>query len=217
MAIAVDSQGSPINFNFLIGDEYVKFSGAQAAGLSAEAVTAIADRASCASDPSCSAVTATIAFDGVQFSALPRALALDNLPSRTDGNNTLLIVNRIGGSLSENAPTIGMLSGMLYDDMELGVSFSLAAGAGQFRGVLSNSTLRTDPRWESLIPAGRSGWMKMWIEAGAASSGAMTGVAINANPNAKTSAKAYNQGHTLHHLTLTTTASITVPVTPPIC
>ncbi|MEP7341083.1 MAG: hypothetical protein ABI977_25360 [Acidobacteriota bacterium] len=211
IAIAVDDQGCPINFNFLIGDEYVKFSSGHATGLGAEAVTAIGNLSAC------NAGTATIAFDGVQFSTLPRALALDNLPSRTDGNNTLLILNHIGGSLVAGAATLGTLSGTIYDDMELGLSFSLTAGACQFRGVLSNSTLRTDPRWESLIPAGRSGWMKIWIEAGAAASGAMTGAAINANPNAKTIAKAYNQGHTLHHLTVTTTASLIVPVIPPTC
>src|SRR5262249_27917385 len=41
IAMAVDTQGCPTNFNYLIGDEYVKFSSGQSANLGAEAVTAI--------------------------------------------------------------------------------------------------------------------------------------------------------------------------------
>jgi hypothetical protein len=47
--------------------------------------------------------TATLRFDGVQYSRLPRALALDNLYSPLDGNDMLLIVNRISGNYSTGA------------------------------------------------------------------------------------------------------------------
>ncbi len=214
LAIAVDSQGCPVNFNYLIGDEYVKFSSGHAANLGAEAVTAIG------SLPACGAgTTASLVFDGAQYSALPQMLALDSVASRSDGNDTLLLLNRIGGNLASNAATLGTLSGVLFDDQEMGSTFSLAAGSCQFRVVLSNSTPRTNPRIDTLIPAGRTGWMKVWptLPDGGAAPAAMTGVAINFNLNVRASVKAFNQGHNLHKLTVTESVSLTVPVLPPNC
>lgn len=214
MAIAIDSQGCPVNFNYLIGDEYVKFSSGHAANLGAEAVTAIGNLPACGAG-----TTAALAFDGAQYSALPHMLALDSVASRSDGNDTLLLLNRIGGNLASNAATLGALSGVLFDDQEMGSTFSLAAGSCQFRVVLSNSTPRTNPRIDTLIPAGRTGWMKVWptLTDGGAAQVAMTGVTINFNLNVRASVKAFNQGHNLHKLTVTESVSLTVPVLPPNC
>lgn len=214
LAIAVDSQGCPVNFNYLIGDEYVKFSSGHAANFSAEAVTAVGNLPACGAN-----ATATLAFDGVQYSALPHTLALDSVASRSDGNDTLLVLNRIGGNLTAGGATLGALSGVLFDDQEMGSTFSLAAGACQFRVVLSNSTPRTNPRIDALIPAGRTGWMKIWptLVDGEAAPAAISGVAINFNLNVRASVKAFNQGHNLHKLTLTAAARLTVPVMPPNC
>lgn len=213
LAVAVDQQGCPVNFNYLIGEEYVKFASGHAANLSAEAVTAVGALPVCGAG-----LTATLVFDGVQFSTLAHVLALDSVASRSDGNDTLLLLNRIGGNLASSAATLGMLSGILFDDQEMGVTFSLATGACQFRAVLSNSTLRTNPRIDTLIPAGRTGWLKLWIDGSSAQgSAAMTGAAINFNLNVRASVKAFNQGHNLQALTLTNTASLTVPVLPPNC
>ena len=92
IAVAVDSQGCPINFNYLIGDEYVKFQTGHAANLGAEAFAMLSNL------PSCSGATsATINFDGVSYSRVSRVLAADNLPSIADGNDSIIIVNRLGG------------------------------------------------------------------------------------------------------------------------
>src|SRR5581483_9172805 len=97
IAVAVDATGCPVDFNRLIGDEYVKFQSGHAANLAAEAISAIAGGL-----PACSAssATATLAFNDVSYNALPRVLAVDNITSQLDGNSTMLIVDRIGGSLS---------------------------------------------------------------------------------------------------------------------
>ncbi len=69
------------------------------------------------------------------------------------------------------------------------------------------------PRFEQFVPAGRSGWLRLF------SSGdqGILGVAINLNPNAGGAAGAFNQGHNLHKLTLTTSAVYTIPIFPPSC
>ncbi|MFN8000741.1 MAG: CSLREA domain-containing protein [Acidobacteriota bacterium] len=209
VAVATDAGGCPLNFNYLIGDEYVKFSSGHAANLAAEAISAVAGGL-----PLCdtNSTTATLAFDGVSYSVVPRVLALDNVASRADGNDTMLIVNRLGGNLGTGAATLGTLFGILYDDAENGLSFSLT-GTCQLRNSLSNTFPRTAPRFENFIPAGRSGWLKLFSQSDIGISGAV----INFNPNAITSAGAFNQGHNLHVLTTTNTAVYTIPVFPPGC
>jgi hypothetical protein len=140
-------------------------------------------------------------------------LALDNIGSRADGNDTLLIVDRIGGNLGTGCATIGTLFGLLYNDTETGISFQIGAGAGQYRASITNNTPRTTPRFEQFIPAGRSGWMKLY---GGTDIG-IVGAALNHNPNASDSAGAFSQGHNLHKLTLTTSATLALPVFPPSC
>ncbi|MEO6724675.1 MAG: hypothetical protein ABIU20_05150, partial [Blastocatellia bacterium] len=127
-------------------------------------------------------------------------------------NDTLLIVDRIGGNLATGASTLGTLFGILYDDAENALSFQISGGC-QLRSSLSNNFPRTAPRFENFIPAGRTGWLKIF----SLSDIGILGAAINFNPNAGTSAGAFNQGHNLHKLTLTPAASLTIPIFPPSC
>ncbi|MEK7833805.1 MAG: hypothetical protein AAB401_22145 [Acidobacteriota bacterium] len=210
VAVAVDCEtGCPINFNFLIGDEYVKFASGHAANLKADGIAALPALPVCGN----TSVTATLNFDGVNYTRAAATLALSNVGSRADGNDTLLILNRIGGNLGIGAATLGTLFGILYDDAENALSFSIS-GLCQLRSSLSNNFPRTTPRFETFIPAGRTGWLKMNNQTGAIG---MTGAAINFNANAASSAGAFNQGHNLHALTLSSGQSYIIPVFPPSC
>jgi hypothetical protein len=209
VAVAVDCEtGCPVKFNNLIGEEYVKFANGFSGNLKAECVTAINPPA-CASDAS----AATLNFDGVEFSQLPRVLAMSNIPSARDGNSTLLVLDRIGGNLGTGVGTLGSIFGILYDDGETPFSFSFNAGTCQVKQTLSNNFPRTAPRFDVVIPAGRGGWMKLWPAAEIAVVGAM----FNANPNAASNSSSYNGGHSLHALRLQATASFTIPIFPPNC
>src|SRR5262249_36542693 len=83
VAVAVDANGCPVIHNALIGDEYVKFSSGHAANLTAESVAA-------RNVPECTdtSTTAVLFFNGVQYDQLPQTVAIDNLPSRVDNNDT---------------------------------------------------------------------------------------------------------------------------------
>jgi len=210
VAVAIDSQGCPTNFNYLIGDEYVKLSTGHAANLGAEAFSALAGGLPLCNENS---VTAQLNFDGISYNRAPRVLALDNIPSRVGGNDTLLVINRFGGNLATGAARLGPIFGVLYNDTEQGFSFTFTPSTCQFRNSLTNSFPRTTPRIETVIPADRSGWMKLWSQGDEA----LLGAAINFNPNAAAVAGAFNQGHNLHKLTLTTTAVLTIPIFPPSC
>src|SRR5436853_4046781 len=91
VAIASDGNGCPLAFNWLIGDEYVKFTSGHAANLGAEAFAALFF----GTLPGCDAnsTTATVNFNGVVgagYNLAPRVLADDHVPSRADGNDTLI-------------------------------------------------------------------------------------------------------------------------------
>ncbi len=210
VAVAVDSHGCPINFNYLIGDEYFKLASGHAANLGAEAFAALAG-----APPVCdaSSLVAELEFDGVHYNAAPRVLAVSSIPSPSEGNATLLVINRFGGSLMTGPSTIGTIFGLLFDDVERAYSFTFSASQRQRRSVLSNDLPRTTPRLTEVIPPGRTGWMKFWRS----SDGALLGSVINFNPSAAANPSAFNQGHHLHKLTLTTAASLTIPIFPVAC
>ena len=210
VAIAVDGVvGCPVSFNWLIGDEYVKTSTGHAANLGAEAFSALY----AGTLPGCdeNSTTAAINFNGAfgGYNLVPRVLAASSIPSRADGNDTLVILNRVGGNLLTGASSLGSLFGLMYDDSESVFSYSVTGGC-QLRNSLSNTFPRTTPRFETVIPAGRTGWTKIWGGAG------ILGSIINANPNAAASASAFTGGRNLHKLTLTTDA-YTMPIFPPSC
>ena len=212
IAVAVDADGCPVVFNELIGDAYVKIGAIHAANLGAIAVSALpglAQEVECSSN----SAAAQLRFNGVSYNLLPRTVAADNLPDRASGNETMLILDRIGGSLFTNAARLESVFGILYDDAENAYSFSFNFNVCQFRAVLSNNFPRTAPRYGQIIGSGRSGWMKLWAVDDAAIVGAM----INFNPNDRSSAGAFNQGHNLHTLKLTSAATVTIPVFPPSC
>jgi hypothetical protein len=222
VAVAVDPElGCPMSFNFLIGDLYVKAPSTDpaapfVANLAAEAFSALAntfDRMGGCNDQS---ATANLVFDGApgNYNRAPLVLALDNIPSPNDGNQTLLILNAFGGNLATTANTINRLFGLLYDDVENVFSFTQAAGVCQFRNVIgANNIPRTTPRVGTIIPSGRSGWMKIW---NANNTSGLLGSSINANPGVAAQANAFSGGHNLHKLTLTS-GTYTVPVFPPSC
>lgn len=209
VAVAVDCEtGCPTNLNTLIGDEYVKFESGFRGNLKAECIAALRE-------PSCdpNAPTATLDFDGVTYSQLPRVVALDNILSASDDNLTLLVLDRIGGDLTGAVGTLGSIFGILYDDAENSYSFGFNGASCQIKQTLSNSFPRTAPRLDLVIPSGRSGWMKLWPTSNIAVVGAM----FNRNPNAASDEAAFNGAHGLHALKLQQSASFTIPVFPPSC
>ncbi len=215
VAVAVDGVlGCPVAFNWLIGDEYVKFQTGHAANLGAVAFAALYNGRL----PGCDAnsVTATIRFNGVVgdgYNRAPAVLALDNIGSRADGNDTMVIVNRVGGNLGIGASSLGTLFGLFYDDAENVLSFSVTGGC-QLMSSVTNNFPRITPRFETFVPAGRTGWIKIYNQTGSI---AILGSAINLNANAASSAGAFNGGHNLHHLTLNASDGYIVPVFPPSC
>src|SRR5262249_11130253 len=120
VAVASTVDGFPIRFNFLIGDEYVKFASGHRANLGAIAFSKLNDTNQIIAPDN---VLAQLNLDGnpagtASYNRAPRVVAVDNIPARADGNDTLLILNAVGGDLSTASFVIGPLFGILYDDAE---------------------------------------------------------------------------------------------------
>ncbi len=201
IAVATDDRGCPISQNDLIGESFVRFERGHKANLTAIGISALAGGL-----PVCNAnsSTATLSFDGVSYNPLPGSIALDSIPSRANQNETMLILNRLGGDLTIGATRLSSLAGVLFDDVEMAQSFTMAGGSCQMIVTLGNNFPRTAPRFDTVIPAGRTGWLKLYQ----ATDGAISGAVINHSTGG------FNGGHNLHSLTTTSTASFTIPVFP---
>jgi hypothetical protein len=225
VVIASDENGLPARFDWLIGDEYIKLDSGHIANLGAEAVSVPVNDQPFVNVPGSNQSVVDIVFDGEHYSRLPRVLAASNISSRADGNEALLVINRIGGNLGTSAGTIGNLFGILYDDGENGFSWTATVTTCQLRTLITNNFPRTTPRLEVAIPAGRTGWLKVYAAStvdqtpigGVADSRAILGAILTRNPNAGVAANAFNGGRNLHKLTLNPITVARVPVFPPNC
>ena len=206
LAVAVNSSGCPLSFNYLVGDESVKLTSKHTASLNAEAFAALYNGVlSCTT-------TATLAFDGLSYNQAPRALALSKVGSVMDNNQALLVINRFGGDLTTNVSPAGTFFGQLFDDTPNSFNFAFAGNA-QFICPLNDSFPLIAPAFSTAIPATKYGWMQFW----ATNDVAILGAALNYNATATTIPAAFSGGQNLHKLTLTT-ASFVIPITvPPPC
>jgi len=215
IAVASDLQTEcPLSFNFLTGSADIKRATGHQATLPAQAIAArFTGRL-----PGCVSGTGpvTLTFDGGAngYDRVPRVLMVDKIPSRADGNDTLFIVNRFGGNLLQGSDTIGFITGTLYDEAGNGYGFTRSAGR-QFRSTLTNDFPATTPSFETVIPAGRVGWMK--FSTPASNEYALFGAIINANPNAQTARAGFSGGYNLRALTLANSVTLTIPFLQPAC
>lgn len=211
VAIAVDGQtGMPIGFNYLLGDELVKLETGHEADLRAEAVRA---RESPAPAIPHGPVEAELLFDGVHYQQLPRTLVVSSLPSVEAGNQTMLIVNRLSGDFSTQVDPLGSIYGMAFDDQGSAYGFCARKETGQFIAPLGAGFPRTGLRIDDIIPADRTGWMKIW----ATDDSPILGAVLNYHPDTVSNAGGFSQGRLLHRLTSTGLTRWVVPLFPPGC
>lgn len=211
MAVAENAEGMPISHNFLIGDLYFR-DAEKSVGLAAVSFAANWTAGSPIPSGLASSPTVTIQFNGQTggYNRLPVTVAMANFPSRAAGDRTMLILNSIGGDYAVQAG-VGTRSvfGLLFDDMEQSQSFSLSFNC-QYARVLDDSNPRVVPRMSTTIPAGRTGWMKLYSPD---STQGLLGAMVIWN---LTNGLSNMGAHNLHHLTLTDGAgtSASLPVYP---
>jgi hypothetical protein len=210
IAVAVNKNtGCPTNFNFLAGSATIKLSSGHVATLGAIAVAAlVSNPTACVSGNT----AATLNFDGLSYTRLPRLLVVDNVGSLRDGNTTRLIVTRVGGNLMNTAGGLGTLTGKVYNSNRVAQDFTFSTTAPRFIGNLSASFPRLTTRLDNFIPAGQSGWMKLWTDG----NWGIIGSVLNVPANPRT-LNAFVGGFNLQQGALANAVSLEVPISVPTC
>lgn len=207
IAVAVDPQtGIPVNHNFLMGDEYVKFASGYAGHLEAVQFTALFKGNLSVQDG-----LAKLAFDGEVYSQAPRELAICAPFDRASGNQTMLILNPLNGNLAQNSPTIRSIYGELFNDEEESAVFTFAMSGCQFRSVFSNSFPRVPHGFDSMTGSGRASWIriKSFNYMG------LVGAVLSMNPNSAANSNAFSGTHNLHAMSQAASSTVIVPIPPP--
>ncbi len=177
LVVAVGDDGCPISFNHLIGQADVKLASGHKGSYLAEKFSALYT----GTLPGCDQYSslATIALDGVHYSQPASQVAVPTISSLADGNKPLLVLVRTGGNLATGASQLNSVFGLLYNDTETSFSFSLISRTCQLIQPLTEDFPRTAPRITTVIPSGRTGWMRLGQNTGVG----IAGVFLNTNTN----------------------------------
>lgn len=150
------------------------------------------------------------------YDAIPCRLAIDNIQSPEDGNNTLMILHSTQGTV-EQAGAIGSLIGQVYNDTEKGFSYTLKGFRCLEARPLNDALIRIPLGFSKVIKSGRTGWMYLQSSinnaAGMPNLG-LLGATIVANTKVGTDKAAFNGGHHMHFQVMKNNPGFAIPVFP---
>jgi subtilisin-like proprotein convertase family protein len=200
LAIAVDAQGRPVQYNGLIGnafvrdDEYVGNYGAESFQAHSPLLAAL--------QPD----TATLFFDGRSYDAIPSQFTVE-VQSPVEVPGQRLVTVGLQGDLSQGqvrgAAQVGVGRVINGNESPLGSFTGWLQGACQAQAVISQASPRVPRGMSGLIPSGEVGTMQLNIGAG---------VGMLLTPKTSTW-----RGIRSLHKTGLTTATLTIPLLPPQC
>ena len=183
IAQALSPYGSPMQFNYLMGVATIKLASGHLASLGALAVPMNANGS---------------------YAALPRELALDQVPSPLDDAKRLLIINRIDGNWTDAISPIGAWQSDLFNDQGMPDHFFSASQGPQAKIFASNLISFTNIN--NNYPAGHYGWLKLRP----LGVGAITGAVLFFNRNPTTGVTSPAPGsYNLRHLSNTQATALT--------
>lgn len=238
-AVAVNENGVPVNHNYLIGDLYVKstfntpyyfqanlgataFSARKTWDADTQKLEVWNDGAAgkiWAFDPSRTGLSFGDYMSDIQenlYDIVPCRLAIDNIQSIADGNQTLMIIHSMQGKVHQ-VGAIGSLAGQVYNDTEKGFSYVFGGFRCLEARLLNDTLIRVPGTYSKIIPSGRTGWMYLQSPLNNAQGQpnlGLLGATIVSNTKAGTDAKAFNGGHHMQYLQLKANPGFAIPVFP---
>ncbi len=186
VAVAVDkTTGQPLGFNYLTGSEDVRTADGHGGALNAFAVKANFEGTLQGTKKA--AESAALVFDGstTGYAQLPAVLTLDKVASPADGNDSILVVNRIGGNLAKQGAPIEAVSGLVSNSGGSKVSFQSKVESCQLQSPLAKLL----PDSKAAIPSGQTGEIEL---SDAAGEGGFVGAVLNANNRSQSFSGARN-------------------------
>ncbi len=190
VAVAVD--GGPTQFNYLIGDEYIREADGRQANLAA---VAIAKRSYGNVEPDNG--VATLNFDGKEYDQLPNSVALSSFNSQVTDLTEVYIYTPSANLATGEAPGTTTAFTLVYDDVEN--VFSTTVRFQCYGTIRLNSLRIAAGGLNRIVPAGRTGWIRF-----NGSGRPLLGASIQRGP-------VFMGGHNLHALTLLSNYSISIP------
>jgi hypothetical protein len=219
VAVAIDfTTGVPLDFNFLSGQAAVVLPSKYRATIPAMALAKLTATNVTSTD----GTLAALFFDGLALSGsynkTPRVLQVSDVPSAQDRTATLIVVNRIGGNLSTTAATLGNFGGNVLNDLGASAAIGTALGSRQLVQEL-NDGFPAVPNLSTMIPAGHTGWMKLFSPSDIGVFGAVL-YGQSGKPGKKIKDRKVSRpdgGMNMRTLTTTSAANFVIPVRPAIC
>ena len=226
IAVASDSQGRPVGFNFLAGDELVTTPTGHRFGLAA--VAAARRDGAFASPVNSDGITATMFFDGMQYDQLPFAMVLDSFPSQVAGVGAPSADTRLYVYSPLSDLTVGgrLFNGTLFflvrDDAENTFSASLPLDCYLSSDKQRITSVRTSPPINTIVPSGRTGWAAFYAAGNRtivcnSTGGTTTLSSVPLMGATATRVGTFTGGHNLRYATTFPGYTITVPVFPSGC
>ena len=176
LAVAINfDTGLPLDFNLLSGQAAVTLPNKYRATIPAIALAKLTATNVLSTD----GTLAALFFDGLtlagSYNQAARVLQISDIPSAQDRTATLIVVNRIGGNLAptKSAATLGNFGGFLLND--LGGSAAVTPRPLRRPQLVQelNDGFPAVPNLSTTIPAGHTGWMKLFSPSDIGLSGAV--------------------------------------------
>jgi hypothetical protein len=189
---AVASNGTPTQFNFLIGDAYVRENDGKQANLQAWGF----EKHSPGDVAPNGDGTATIIFNGIEYDRKPSMLAASNFNSQVDHSTNLALVAPMTNYLAGNPANVNVFT-LVYNDVEEAFSTTLLVRCLRQIPLL---TLRVSGgNVNAIVKVGRTGWIRL-----NAINAPILGSILQRGP-------IFTGGHNLHPIALLPTFSTVVP------
>ena len=205
IAFACDAEGKPTQFNWLIGNAQLRQTSSLTNQLYDTSLAANAVTKHSTGSVAVNNNKGEMIFDDKDYDRLPAQLAADNVPNQTTtgagANATILNIYRPTGDLS-GATVNPRIDFLAFSNAANSATSSQTIGC---YGDLRLTNLRFSTALNTLIPAGRTGWLKV----GANDGGALFGAQFNSG--------SYTSGTSLRPLTYANDYRILVPIKTPGC
>jgi hypothetical protein len=192
VAVAV-SGGLPIQFNWLIGDEYIHETDGRQANLAAVAIARISAEDGESSEDG----IANLVFNGVEYERLPASVGLSSFNSQTTDNTQVNLYVPSPNLLVGSAPSSTSVFTLVYDDTER--VFSTTTRVICYTTLQLSSLRIAGGNINNIVPSGRTGWIRF-----NGSGKPLLGASIQRG-------SVFNGGHNLHTLTQLSTYTIQIP------
>ncbi len=200
LAVAVDAQGRPTQYNGLIGNAFVR-DGEYVGNYGAESF-----RANSPLLASINNDTATLFFDGASYDAMPNQFAVE-IQSAADAAGQRVVTVGLQGDLSQSqvrgAAQVGIGRVINGNENPSGSFIGWLQGGCQAQALISQTSPRVPSGMNKMVPSGQSGTMLFNIGAG---------VGIVMTPRSAP----WKGIRTLHKTGLTAT-TLTIPLLVPVC